>query len=249
MAAARVYLRLFACLLILTSCFDMLKADGERIRLANGTNTYGRVELFHNGTWGTICDDSWDNDDAKVVCRMLGLSGGIAFPRSWFDQGTGEIFMSDVNCFGYESSIWQCTFKEKHFCSHNEDASVVCTERQKGNNTITTTKKPKISNSGNGSGVRLVGGDNNTYGRVEVFHEGRWGTICNNWWDVRNAKVVCRMIGFSTGNPYHPTPGDGPIWLDDVKCKGNETKIHDCASKNWGDHDCFHVEDAGVVCQ
>uniref|UniRef100_A0A0L8HPB1 SRCR domain-containing protein n=2 Tax=Octopus bimaculoides TaxID=37653 RepID=A0A0L8HPB1_OCTBM len=57
------------------------------------------------------------------------------------------------------------------------------------------------------------------------------------------------MIGFSTGKPYKPTPGNGPIWLDDVKCKGDEENISECARKNWGDHDCFHNEDAGVICQ
>ncbi|XP_029640742.1 neurotrypsin [Octopus sinensis] len=249
MAAARDYLQLFAYLLIFTSCCGMLKASSERIRLADGSKTDGRVELFHNGTWGTICDDSWDNYDAKVVCRMLGLSDGTAFTKAWFSQGKGEIFMSEVQCLGSELSIWECPFKREHFCSHREDASVVCSERRNGSNIITTTETPKVLNTGNGSGVRLVGGDNNTHGRVEVFHEGIWGTICDDWWDVRNAIVVCRMIGFSTGKEHKPTPGDGPIWLDDVKCKGWEEKISDCDRKNWGDHDCFHNEDAGVICQ
>ena len=43
-----------------------------RIRLVNGTSTsQGRVEIFHNNTWGTICDDSFDNKAASVVCSML----------------------------------------------------------------------------------------------------------------------------------------------------------------------------------
>ena len=44
------------------------------VRLQGGTSSTGRVEVCVNGTWGTLCSDFWDNNDATVVCNQLGYS-------------------------------------------------------------------------------------------------------------------------------------------------------------------------------
>ena len=109
------------------------------VRLVSPTNSLssGRVEVFYNGTWGTVCDDWWDLQDADVVCRQLGYDGALSAPRAAaFEQGTGPIWLDDVGCFGNEKSIFQCGHQGWGFenCRHSEDAGVVC--RPKGRVTI-----------------------------------------------------------------------------------------------------------------
>ena len=100
------------------------------VRLEEGTSpNEGRVEIYHDGEWGTICDDRWDLRDAAVICRMLNYSGALAAPLfSAYNSGTGKIWLDSLECVGNESSIEDCQHGgwENHDCSHNEDAAVIC---------------------------------------------------------------------------------------------------------------------------
>ena len=100
------------------------------IRLVGtGSHYYGRVEVYYNGEWGTVCDYGWDNADATVVCRQLGFdSSVIAYRSAHHGQGTGPIWLSRLSCFGNESSLFECgqlNVGTKN-CSHSDDASVWC---------------------------------------------------------------------------------------------------------------------------
>ena len=99
--------------------------------------------------------------------------------------------------------------------------------------------------------VRMVDGSSTDEGRVEIYHDGQWGTVCDDSWGDSDARVVCRQLGYSgdvgkarSGGTYGQ--GSGPIYLDDVICTGTESRLDDCSSSGgWGIHNC---EDAGVQC-
>ena len=100
--------------------------------------------------------------------------------------------------------------------------------------------------------VRLVGGSGPHEGRVEVFHNGAWGTLCDDGWDLQDAMVVCHQQGYGTavgalGHAYFGE-GSGPIWYDKVHCSGSEANLTQCAHYGLGVHNCRHWQDAGVIC-
>ena len=90
------------------------------------------MEIFYNGVWGTVCDDYWDENDAQVVCRALGYPGASrALPSAFFGQGSGKIWLDDVNCLGNEMSIKRCSHNgwNVNNCGHSKDASVICSSK------------------------------------------------------------------------------------------------------------------------
>ncbi|XP_078584190.1 neurotrypsin-like [Branchiostoma floridae x Branchiostoma japonicum] len=209
---------------------------GGSLRLVGGLVPWGgRLEFrpWQGEEWGTVCNTSWTEAETNLVCRQLGYPGGVSASLPAFGEGTGPIWLGDVTCSGDETNILSCGSSwEPSDCDHSQDVQIICT---------------------GAVFVRLVGGQNASEGRVEVRPgSGDWGTVCDDGFDDRDAQVVCRQLGYRGGvarvGGVFPE-GTGNIWLDNLNCAGNESSVADCEINRWGDHDCTHKEDAGVVCE
>ncbi|NXL96117.1 SRCRL protein, partial [Alectura lathami] len=92
--------------------------------------------------------------------------------------------------------------------------------------------------------LRLSDGPHRCAGRVEVFYNNRWGTVCDDYWNLDDASVVCRQLGcgnvLSVARDGQFRAGVGPIWLDDVICTGTEVALSHCRANDWGKNNCHH---------
>ncbi|XP_032175470.1 galectin-3-binding protein [Mustela erminea] len=100
--------------------------------------------------------------------------------------------------------------------------------------------------------MRLADGNTPSEGRVEIFYRGQWGTVCDNLWDLTDASVVCRALGFTNATEALGGaafgPGTGPVMLDEVECTGTEPSLANCTSLGWLKSRCRHSQDASAVC-
>ncbi|NWZ29718.1 C163A protein, partial [Asarcornis scutulata] len=224
------------CWAVLQRPFAPVPAHHMSVRLVGGgSRCDGRVEVFQHGTWGRVLDEQWDMQEASVVCRQLQCGEAeAAYTPVRAERGRGPVGLRGVQCAGQEADLSLCntSLPESHpAIGIVEDVGVVCRGDRR---------------------VRLVDGAGRCAGRVEIYYQGRWGTICDDAWDLADAAVVCRQLGcggaLEAAGSAQFGEGSGQIWLDGVNCSGAEAALWDCPAKAWGQQDCRHKEDAGVIC-
>uniref|UniRef100_A0AAY4CNI7 Lysyl oxidase homolog n=1 Tax=Denticeps clupeoides TaxID=299321 RepID=A0AAY4CNI7_9TELE len=215
-----------------------------KLRLAGYPRKHneGRVEVFHQGEWGTICDDDFTLSTAHVLCRQLGFVSATGWSHgAKYGAGTGKIWLDNVVCGGAETSVERCHSRGwgNSDCTHDEDAGVACKdERLPGFNDSNLIEMQVDERRMEDVRLRPLSGAARlpiTEGVVEVKYKEGWAHICNVGWTAKNSRVVCGMMGFPAENgtlarrDSNPQPSDCEI--RSVACTGNEVHLSACAAQ------------------
>ena len=315
----------------------------------------GRLEIYHAGQWGTVCEDGFEAVDARVACRQLGYATGTLADDIF--AGSGPIWLDEVGCTGEEERLAACAHSGWGVspCDHDEDVGVSCpdfslsvaptvlTEGQSAAVTVTAVNGVSFADDrtitlifetdpfsmdaddftvATGGGqllpthyplatfytftlpagqstatatltavddsakenaetitftvyageqlgtatvtiltsdpdprdipLRLQDGPTDLKGRLEVYYDGQWGTVCYDGFGALDAQVACRQLGYAGGTIYPQAPRSAestPIWLGHVGCTGEEEYLAACRHLGWGRPHCNHPkEDVGISC-
>uniref|UniRef100_A0A4W3HGN3 SRCR domain-containing protein n=1 Tax=Callorhinchus milii TaxID=7868 RepID=A0A4W3HGN3_CALMI len=316
-----------------SSKFCSCSTEDTHIRLMDGgSSCAGRVEIYYNETWGTVCDDSWGSLEADVVCKQLGCGSAVdTISAAPCGSASGQVWLDEVRCSGKESALWECasspwgqhdSYQSGSVISaltDESDVSGVHSHRVikvKADNFVQEEILSRLSllvqvaleviliywpiilqriyasshvvSSWNalqwrslkkrGSPLvncienindrsqywstehkmlRLMNGQHSCEGRVEVFYNETWGTVCSDVMGIElmgleAAEVICKQLdcgrALDVDHRRKFGEGSGPIWLDDIACNSNESFLWQCSSPPWGEHNCDHREDVGVIC-
>ncbi|XP_033760130.1 neurotrypsin-like [Pecten maximus] len=253
-----------------TTSSSIKVADGT-IRLVNGaTENEGRLEIYHSGEWGTVCDDEWQRyrkRNAAVVCKQLGYSGSGQWNGSApYGGGDGPIWMDDVVCDQKSTSLQDCKFSGwgRHNCGHDEDVGVVCyplgstsdpspfppeNVSKVSDRTLSTTPPTSTTTTPIEGDIRLVGGQSDSEGRLEIYYNDQWSAVCNDDWFVdTNSVVVCHQLGYRGGQHHLTRFGESDVsyWIDDVICIGTEERLADCRFSARDYESCYDKDNSQV---
>ncbi|KAM6033114.1 scavenger receptor cysteine-rich type 1 protein M130-like [Theristicus caerulescens] len=231
-------------------------SDFMALRLQNSTNCSGRLQVFYNGTWGTICSNSMTPKTVSLACKELGCGdGGSLVTRLPYGRVSGPTWLDRVECGERNSSFWQCPSApwDPQSCDDLRDEThITCNGTQPETPPAPGTMCPNSTSCTDREKIRAVGGENGCSGRVEVWHRGSWGTVCDDSWDMQDAQVACRQLGCGPAvSALDEAPfgeGMGPIWLEQVECRGTEPSLQDCWARPGDSGACRHKEDAAVHC-
>ncbi|XP_040977595.1 scavenger receptor cysteine-rich type 1 protein M130-like [Aquila chrysaetos chrysaetos] len=222
------------------------------LRLDNSDGCSGRLQVFYNGTWGSICSNSMTLDTVSLACKELGCGdGGSLETQLPYGRVSGPTWLDYVQCGEKTSSFWQCPSAPWNPWSCEdlrEETHIICNEMP----SIPLAPCPNSTRCTDREKIRAVGGEDGCSGRVEVWHRGSWGTVCDDSWDMRDAEVACRQLGCGPAvSALHEAAfgeGTGPIWLEQVECRGTEPSLQDCWAQPGDSGACRHKEDAAVNC-
>ncbi|XP_075261218.1 uncharacterized protein LOC142352946 [Convolutriloba macropyga] len=223
-------------------------SDGD-LRLEGLSPRNGLVLMFFDNTWKAICVSTLDLQlESQLICQDLGFtSPSQSAIAASTDSTVYDVTRYDAWNFGVSCSESDGDFNS---CIDRRVSSVQCTNDQYAWINCGAAHED--------STLRLVEtarSDNMEFiGRVEVYYGGAWGTVCDDSFDMNDANVVCKTLGYVNGALYYYTagetdPGSGLVMMDNLACTGAETSLGECEFNGWTVSNCFHTEDVGVACR
>ncbi|XP_033732138.1 uncharacterized protein LOC117321735 isoform X2 [Pecten maximus] len=212
------------------------------IRLMDGINEFqGRLEVYEEGSWGTVCNNGWNRHagNVAVVCRQLGFATGRYFSKYKRNKKTFRI--DNVICDGSEGRIGACQYDvlESTNCAGRDDyeVNIIC-------------ERPTYIAKPNSGDIRLMNGKDAFEGRVEIYLESNWLSVCQNGWRAVDARVACKQLGYNGGiarnNAFFGQGYDGALWRVALNCDNTEDRLIDCKRLAAV---CSRRNIAGVICE
>nr|WNS50080.1 deleted in malignant brain tumors 1 protein-like protein 3 [Halisarca dujardinii] len=210
------------------------------IKLIDGPSlNEGRLMINYKNFYGAICADRFDTHDATTACHQLGFAG-VETITGCCPYGTrpyGEIWIDELQCTS--DQVWLPDCRRNAWgdedCHNGQEIGIRC--------------NPVLN-------LRLTGGRHSFEGRVEQYHAGRWGTVCDDTWDMKDARVACNQLGLGepakaiTGTSRYFSLRKGSPILSRIDCVGTEIALGGCYHTGWRANTCPASSDnAGVVCK
>jgi deleted-in-malignant-brain-tumors protein 1 len=234
-----------------TSC-EVVKgsvpAEGE-LRIVDGpSKSLGRVEVYLNGVWGTVCGilSQFSRASADVMCRQLGYTtwsnvlhrSGV----SGYGRGNGPRHITRVNCTGAENSVLECSRENRTLspCGSADVMAINCSVTNR-----VATYGALFLEAGSGGHGHLFIRSNNGHSTV-------LSPICDHTFGMREGDVACRQMGYTRAisvvkNSYYAT-GIRPASISQIQCHGNETHLLQCPHRNDSNNHCDKFDQIGLQC-